>query len=145
MSARQPYRPVREVMSDTPYMIDGMATVAEAVRMMRDKACSSLVIDKRHEHDEYGMIVIQDIADKVVALDRSPDRLNVYEIMSKPLIAVQADMDVKHAIRLLSRFRLSRAIVLDHGRLVGIATLRDLVLADLTGSTDITPAPLETT
>jgi len=143
MSSKPPL-PVRDVMSNTPYMIDGMATVADAVVMMRDKGVSSLVIGKRHESDEYGMIVIQDIADKLVALDRAPERTNVYEIMSKPLIAVQADMDVKYAIRLLGRFRLSRAIVLDQGKLVGIATLRDLVLTHLTGSNDIDPAPAET-
>ncbi|KAA5607221.1 CBS domain-containing protein [Roseospira marina] len=145
MSAKPPFRPVRDVMSTTPYLIDGMATVADAVVMMREKHVSSLVVDKRHDTDEYGMIVIQDLADKVVALDRAPERLNVYEVMSKPLIPVQADMDVKYAIRLLGRFRLSRAIVLDQGRLVGIATLRDLVLAHLTGRNDIIPAPSETT
>ncbi|MBB4287420.1 CBS domain-containing protein [Roseospira goensis] len=141
----KPYRAVRQVMSGTPYLIEGMATVAEAVRLMKDKGVSSLVIRKRHDGDEYGMVVIQDIADKVIAQDRAPDRVNVYEIMSKPLIAVQADMDVKYAIRLLGRFRLSRAIVLDHGALVGITTLRDLVLAHLTGDETVTPAPAETT
>jgi CBS domain-containing protein len=145
MSAKPSFRPVRQMMSTTPYLIDGLATVSEAVAMMRDRGVSSLVIDRRHEGDEYGMVVIQDIADKIVALDRAPERTNVYEIMSKPLISVQADMDVKYAIRLLGRFRLSRAIVLDQGRLVGIVTLRDLVLAHLTGSTEIAPAPAETT
>lgn len=145
MSGKPSYRPVRQVMSATPYRIDGLATVSDAVAMMRDRGVSSLVIDKRHHGDEYGMVVIQDIADKVVALDRAPERTSVYEIMSKPLISVQADMDIKYAIRLLGRFRLSRAIVLDQGQLVGITTLRDLVLAQLTGSTDFVPAPAETT
>jgi len=143
MSIR-PYKPVRQVMSDTPYLIEGMATVTEAVALMKEKRVSSLVIRKRHEGDEYGMVVIQDIADKIVAQDRSPDRVNVYEIMSKPLIAVQADMDVRYAIRLLGRFRLSRTIVMDKGELVGIATLRDLVLAYLTGDDHVPPAPTET-
>jgi signal-transduction protein with cAMP-binding, CBS, and nucleotidyltransferase domain len=141
----RPYVPIRQVMSGTPYLIEGMATVAEAVRMMKDKGVSSLVIRKRHEGDEFGMVVIQDIADKVVALDRSPDRVNVYEIMSKPLISIQADMDVRYAIRLLGRFRLSRAVVIENGDLVGIATLRDLVLAHLIGDGPVPPAPTETT
>ena len=37
-------------------------------------------------------------------------------------------MDIKYAIRLLSRFGISRALVLEHRDLVGIVTLRDLVL-----------------
>lgn len=140
-----PFVPVRRVMSGTPYMIDGMATVTEAVRLMKDRGVSSLVIDKRHEGDEYGMVVVQDIADKVVALDRAPDRVNVYEIMSKPLISIAADMDIKYAIRLLGRFRLSRAVVTEGAALVGIATLRDLVLAHLSGNAPVPPAPAETT
>jgi len=142
MSAKS-FVPVRAVMSETPYLIDGMATVSQAVRMIADKGVSSLVVNKRHDNDEYGMIVIQDLADKVVALDRAPDRVNVYEIMSKPLISVHADMDVRYAIRLLGRFHLSRAIVTDDGQLVGIVTLRDLVLAYLGAREGARPAVTE--
>ena len=142
-ASAHPYVPVRDVMSETPYLIEGMATVAEAIRMIADKGVSSLVVRKRNEHDDYGMIVIQDIADKVVALDRAPERVNVYEIMSKPLISVLADMDTKYAIRLLGRFHLSRAIVIDKGDLVGIVTLRDLVLAYLGARDGARPAVTE--
>lgn len=111
--------------------------------MIADKGARSLVARKRHEHDEDGMIVIQDIADTVVALDRAPERVNVYELMSKPLISVLADMDTKYAIRLLGRFHPSRAIVIDTGDLVGIVTLRDLVLACLEARDGARPAVTE--
>ena len=38
-------------------------------------------------------------------------------------------MDIRYAVRLLARFRLSRAVVIDHDRMpIGIVTLRDMVL-----------------
>jgi CBS domain-containing protein len=119
---------VRDVMSERPQVVDGLATVREATDIMRAHGVSSVVVDRRHEGDEYGIVVIHDIAEHVVSANRSPDRTSVYEVMSKPVISVDADMDVKYATRLLYRFGLSRAIVVDHGRLIGLVTLRDLVL-----------------
>lgn len=122
------YIRVRDVMTRKPMLIDGMATVAQAATMMQANRVSSLIIDKRFEGDEYGMVVVSDIAARLIAPDRSPQRTNVYEIMSKPVLTVEAEMDIKYAIRMLQQFDLSRALVLDKGELTGIVTLRDLVL-----------------
>ncbi|MDH4177278.1 MAG: CBS domain-containing protein [Thermoleophilia bacterium] len=119
---------VREVMTETPFVVDGLATVREAIEIMAEHRVSSLVVGRRHEGDEYGLIVVSDIAEQVISVNRSPDRTNVYEVMSKPVLSLDAEMDIKYAVRLLCRFELSRAVVLDHGNLIGIVTLRDLVL-----------------
>lgn len=116
-----------EVMTTSVETIDGLATVREAIQLMREKGISSLVIDRRHDGDEYGLIVVSDIATKLIAEDRSPDRTNVYEVMSKPVLTVDKEMDIKYAASLLARFGLSRALVTDKGQLAGIVTLRDLV------------------
>jgi CBS domain-containing protein len=125
---------VREVMTASPFVVDGLATVREAIELMLEHRVSSLVVDRRHEGDEYGVIVVHDIAQQVIAANRSPDRTNVYEVMSKPVISLDADMDIKYAVRLLGRFSLSRALVLEHGDLIGIVTLRDLVLRYVTAT-----------
>ena len=117
-----------EVMTTSVETIDGLASVQEAIDLMREHGISSLVIDRRHDGDEYGLLVVADIATKLIAHDRSPERTNVYEIMSKPVLTVDRKMDIKYAIRLLARFGVSRALVTDNGALVGMITLRDLVL-----------------
>ena len=48
--------------------------------------------------------------------------------MSKPAVTVDAEMDIKYAIRLLTRFGLSRALVMEKDELIGLVTLRDMVL-----------------
>lgn len=128
--------PVKTVMTPTPHIIDGLATVREALDLMREHQVSSIVIDRRDDHDEYGILVVHDIANKIIGDDKSPDRTNVYEIMSKPVLKLDQDMDIKYAARMLTRFRLSRALVTDSGSLVGIVTLRDLVLRYVPSSSD---------
>ena len=121
------YARVRTLMRPSPGMIDGLATVQQALDQMRRENVGALIIDRRHEGDEYGIIVLSDIASKVIAENRAPERTSVYEVMSKPVVSVNADMDIKYAIRLLSRFNLSRALVTEGGQLVGLVSLREMV------------------
>ena len=123
------YTKVSDVMIPKVITIDGMATVKEAIETMQDTGIRSLVVERRDESDEFGLLVISDIAKKVMAADRAPERVNVYEIMSKPVLALPAAMNIKYAVRLLVQFDLSRALVVDDARSpVGIVTVRDLVL-----------------
>ena len=127
MSERS-YVRVRQVMTPNLQVIDGLASVREAIERMRDARVNSLIIDRRQEGDEYGMLSVHDIAGEVIGKDRSPERTSVYEVMSKPVLTVDVDMDIRYAIRLLTRFRLSRALVTERGDMVGIVTLRDMAI-----------------
>ncbi len=120
---------VSQAMTASVHTIDAMATVKDAIQVMREHQVSSLAVERRDEHDEFGLLAIFDIAREVIAKNRSAERVNVYEIMSKPVVTLPADMSIKYAVRLLVRFSLSRALVVDAGRQpVGIVTLRDMVL-----------------
>ena len=121
------YTHVKSLMRPSPGMIDGLATVQQALDIMRKDNVGALIIDRREEGDEYGIIVLSDIASRVIAGNHSPERTSVYEVMSKPVVSVDADMDIKYAIRLLSRFNLSRALVTENGQLVGLVSLRQMV------------------
>ena len=74
------------------------------------------------------MVTVHDIAGQVIGKDRAIDRVSVYEIMSKPVLSVDVDMDIRYAIRMLTRFRLTRALVVERGTMVGIVTLRDMTI-----------------
>jgi CBS domain-containing protein len=117
-----------DVMTPSPKMVHGLSTVREAIDIMREYEISSVVVDRRYEGDEYGLLVVTDIANKVIGDDRSPERTNVYEVMTKPVISVDKDMDIKYACRLLANFQISRALVTNGGDVIGIVTLRDMVL-----------------
>ena len=120
---------VAKAMTETVRTIEAMASVKEAIQVMREAGVSSLVVERRDDTDEFGLLVVADIAREVIAKNRSIERVNVYEVMSKPVLCLPAEMQVKYAVRMLVRFDLSRALVVDHERKpVGIVTLRDMVL-----------------
>lgn len=112
-------------------MVSGMATVAEALQQMRHVETKSLIVDKRQEDDEYGMVMLSDISREVLALDRAPDRVNIYEIMRKPVISVDPEMDIRYCARLFERFNISRAPVVENRRIIGIISHTDMVLRGL--------------
>ena len=120
---------VSDVMTPSVRTIERTATVHDAIDLMREAGVSSIAVERRDEADEFGLLVVSDIAREVIAENRSADRVNVYEIMSKPVITLPADMKIRYAVRLLVKFDLSRALVVDPTRTpVGIITLRDMVV-----------------
>lgn len=122
---------VRDIMKTKFDMVEGTATVEDALNQMSHTETKCLVVKKRNEDDEYGMVMLSDIARQVLAKDRSPGRMNIYEIMSKPVISVDPDMDIRYCARLFNRFNLSRAPVVDNGNIVGIVSFTDMTLKGL--------------
>lgn len=120
---------VGDVMTSSIRTIGRMDTVAQAIEAMREAGVSSLVVERRNPADEYGLLTITHIAREVIAKGRAVGRVNVYEIMAKPVLSLPPDMQTQFAVRLLVQFGLSRALVVDNSRIpVGIVTLRDMVL-----------------
>ena len=122
---------VKDIMKTDFGTIDGVATVADALIKMKTLKTAVLIVNKRNEDDEYGMLTSGDIARHVLAKDRAPDRVNVYEIMSKPVISVHPDMDIRYCSRLFANYNLVRAPVLENNKVVGMVSPNSLVLDGL--------------
>ncbi len=122
---------VVDVMKQQFDLVDGKLTVREALLAMKHPETRALIIDKLDADDEYGLVLISDIAKKVLAADRSPDRVNLYEIMAKPVLSVPPEMSIKHCAKLLERFSIMRAPVISEGKVFGIVSFHDLVLRGL--------------
>ena len=122
---------VRDVMTQDYGMVDGLTTIREALDIFKARDASVLIINKRHDDDEYGILLISDIAKQVVAQDRAPERVNVYEVMAKPVVAVDPQMDVKYCARLFENFGLSTAPVIQDGIVMGVISYNEIVLEGL--------------
>ncbi|MBW8190531.1 CBS domain-containing protein [Neiella marina] len=118
----------RDVMNQRFELVDGLMTVSEALRIMQEKDYKKVIIRKRHESDEFGMVQLSDIAKHVIAKDRSPDRVNLYEIMAKPVISVRPEMDIKYCARLFDTFGLSSAPVIKEEEVIGVVSYNDIVI-----------------
>ena len=119
---------VRDVMKPEYDIVDGMTTIKDALETMKHVDTSCLIVEKRHEDDEYGMLLISDIARHVLGKDRAPHRVNVYEVMVKPVLSVDPSMDIRYCARLFDKFDLTRAPVVEDGKVVGIVGFTDLVI-----------------
>ena len=122
---------VRDVMNARFILVDGMEMVHSALERLRREEARCILVQKRDEDDEYGVVLLSDIAKKVIAPDRSPDRVNVYEIMSKPVVAVPPDMDIRYTARLFDSFGLAVAPVIENDDIIGVVTYTDIVLKGL--------------
>ncbi len=119
---------VRDVMRANFDMVNGLDTVADALRKSQHPESKCFVVDMRHDDDEYGIVLLSDIAKNVLAKDKSPERVNIYEIMSKPVISVNPEMDIRYCSRLFENFGINRAPVLEDNKVIGVVGYTDIVL-----------------
>ena len=122
---------VRDIMKTKFDMVEGTATIEEALDQMAHVETKTLLVNKRHEDDEYGIVMLSDSARQVLAKDRAPSRVNIYEVMTKPVIKVSPQMDIRYCARLFSRHDISRAPVVEHGKIIGVISFTDMVLKGL--------------
>lgn len=121
---------VKDAMTSTNYQFaDGMMTVAEGIKLAKEHNATVLIINKRNEQDEYGIVMLADIAKEVLAKDRSPDRVNLYEIMAKPVMSIEPEMDVRYCARLFERFRIHLAPVIENKEVIGLVDYTSMVFS----------------
>lgn len=120
-----------EVMTQNFVRMDGMQTISEAIKAMKDNKVRVIFVNKRDQQDVHGILVLSDIAKQVLAKDRSPERVNIYEIMAKPIVSVPPEMDIRYCARLFQRFGLSHAPVIANDEILGMVGYKELVLHEL--------------
>ncbi len=96
---------VKDIMETQFDLIHGIETVEDALRQSQHLETDC----RRNDDDEYGIVLLADIARKILGADKAVDRVNIYEIMSKPVVSVDPDMDIRYCARLFGRFGLTLA------------------------------------
>ena len=125
------YGRVRDCMKPEVTEVDGAMDVLSAMRVMKEVGATSLIVKRRDENDEYGLLLFSDIARRVIGEDRAPERVNVYEIMAKPVITVRPDMHIRYCARLFENFGIGHAPVEEDGKIIGMVSYYRLVLYGL--------------
>ncbi len=120
--------PVRDCMRTDVTEVDGKLDVLSALKVMKEVGATSLIVKRRDENDEIGMLLFSDVAKEVIAKDRAPERVNVYEIMAKPVLTVRPDMEIRYCARMFVNFGITHAPVVEDGKIVGMVSYYLLVL-----------------
>jgi len=121
------FKTAKEIASQTLVYVDGLATVREAIDLMREKKVDYLFIKKRSEQDANGIVVLSDIIRGVVAKDLKPEEVSVYEIMTKPALSIPSTLNSRYVSRLLLNSKINLAPVEENGNYIGVIHLRDIV------------------
>ena len=116
----------KEIMTKDVVTVSGSATVADAVKLLKDKGLRALIVEPRYAGDPYGMVTETDVVYKVAAHGHDPKKMYVYEIMTKPCIVVNPDLGAEYVARLFSNTRIRRAPVIQNG-LLGIISISDIL------------------
>ena len=118
---------VRDVMTAGPIGVDYHQSVGEAARIMRDWGVGAVLVIR--DDLLYGLVTDRDLVVRAVAEAREADE-PVGPLSSANLIGVDADADVREAMRLMRQHAVRRLPVLEDGQVTGIVSLGDLAITD---------------
>lgn len=116
----------KEIMTPDVITIQPSDTVYDAIQRMKQHGIHALIVERADDNDAYGIVTDADIAYKVVAYEKNPREIYVHEIMTKPCIVVNPDLDVEYVARLFANLHIHRAPVIKD-RLLGIVSLTDIL------------------
>ena len=119
---------VKGIMGSPAITEDEDASVGRILKHIELSRIGSVVITKGGK--SVGITVDHDIAAKVIMKDRNPDEVKAKEIMSSPLITVEASASVEEACGLLAENGIRRLPVIEEGKLVGIVSIRNILTGE---------------
>jgi CBS domain-containing protein len=109
------------------FSIEPEDPVLEAIRMMADHHVGALLVMRGSELA--GILSERDYARKVVLLGRSSAETPVWQIMTSPVVTVSRDSSIQDCMRLMTERRIRHLPVVEHGRVIGMISIGDLVKA----------------
>lgn len=115
----------RDASRRPPVTIDSGSGIAEAARLMDRRQVGALVVVEGDS--PVGIVTDRDLA--VRGLGRQlPGETPVDRIMSRDLVTLPADANLRQAVNLFYRHPIRRLPLMEDGRMVGMLTVDDLVI-----------------
>ncbi|MGQ9565480.1 MAG: CBS domain-containing protein [Candidatus Bathyarchaeales archaeon] len=118
--------PIRDIMSTKVRTAKTESTIMEVVRKMNKFDVGSIVILDSSARP-VGIVTERDILRKIVEPQLPPDSVKALQVMSAPLVTINADAGVEQAAKLMIEKRIKKLPVVDGGKLVGIITSMDIM------------------
>lgn len=117
--------PVKKIMTKNVLKIDCEITARDAAYIMYTEKVGSLLVKENEEI--VGIITEADIVQKVVALDLNPYITKIRNIMSSPLITIDANKTIIEANDDMDQKHIRHLGVIEEGEIIGIVSVRDLM------------------
>lgn len=122
-----PLSEIFEVMSPNVVTCDAQATISEAVEVMSERAITCLLVV--HNGSAVGMLTEKDVLKRVVVLGKAPNRTQVADVMSFPIMSVPPSYSVFSAGKKMDEMHIHRLVVMAGRDVCGIVTKTDVMKA----------------
>jgi len=117
--------------ADTAFVsLDENTIVAEGAKALYTQEQCSIIVthldSNTGQRIPVGIITERDIIFRIVAQNRGPFKVTLKEIMSSPIITIDADKSLQEAMSIKNN-KINRLPVLNDGALVGIVTTKKIM------------------
>lgn len=116
---------VKDIMIDKVWTIEVDASLRDAVKLMNKHEIGCLIVMEKG--NAVGIVTERDFLKRVVAESEELKKVKVKEVMSKPLVTGKRDMEIEDVARLMFRRKIKKLPLVEHGKLLGLVTLTDLL------------------
>ncbi len=116
---------LHEIMVKDIISVEEKVTARQAVELMNKHEIGCLIVVKKGKPS--GILTERDMLTRVLVESKDPNKTEVREIMSSPIIVGNPQMDIEEAIRLMFKRNIKKLPVVDSNNLVGLVTLTDLI------------------
>jgi len=120
---------VKHIMTKNIISVKNNASIIEAISVMVKNDIGSVVVTK--DGKPVGILTERDILKKCCPGRLCGENLKVEEIMSAPLITIEADASLGEAAMRMADKRIRRLLVTEKGKIVGIITEKDVLRGTL--------------
>lgn len=120
---------VKDAMSTRVMYVKKDATAGQAMRLMAENNMRRLMVDKDGPDGAYGAVTVRDMIQKVIAVGRDPGTVKVADVMNTSLFAVKSTDDLLDVAKLMDTKNVAGLPVIDDGKLVGVITMWDILIA----------------
>jgi CBS domain-containing protein len=117
---------VKAAMTRKMIALDKGLSVKSAIKLMVKKNIGSVVVTGDSSSDPVGILTERDILKSIAYKRIRPEITKIEEIMSTPILSVEADATLGDAAQLMIKKNIRRLLVKEDNKYVGIITQRDL-------------------
>lgn len=117
--------PIREIMSRDPITVDINTPIPEAAHTMFELDVGSIIV--MEGNNPVGILTERDMINKIISKNLLPASLELKNVMTTPLITLDADEDIQRAIELMLKMKIRRIPIVQDKKLVGMVTETDLI------------------
>jgi len=116
---------VFEIMVKNPVTVSPETSIRDAARTMLEKSIGSLIISK--DEKPLGILTERDLVRRVLAVGRNPESTKVFDVCSKPVVAVSEFMEIDDAVDAMNEYKIRRLVIINNeDKVTGIITTDDI-------------------